>query len=441
MNSNKALENIYISLFSIAYVSVYINYNSSKFFIFPILLISYYFIIVRKRVEPVLFLILASKFLVGFAVPLSSSAYVFFNVIVNYLPVALFILFNTFGKNSNFFLYRYKFTFAYLFLAFLYSFPLPELALQLVIKEYLPLLLFVLTSVIFAKNIDYGFILNFLKPLLICTLIVYLIPGRFETNIILHELPLLNRVPSEELLKFISIELFRNGGFFWDTRLMGSICYIFIYLSIIKGKEVNKTNILIGALVLLSTFSRGPILIGVLLIITYLYRELLKGRLKTIMISTAAIIFISTIPLNENIKINPDFLSSFLIFNEDNALSQRSGFRDYALDAFYKNPFGNGNGSLKGVGPDRNIDIKGGSYHTVNDAFLFSKLGEMGFIGFLFFLLSIGEIILSRNIYSIILFGGILIQLMGTDLPDTKQFYFVYLMLISKYHIRSSMHN
>ena len=97
------------------------------------------------------FLILASKFLVGFAVPLSSSAYVFFNVIVNYLPVALFILFYTFGKNSNFFLYRYKFTFAYLFLAFLYSFPLPELALQLVIKEYLPLLLFVLTSVTFAR--------------------------------------------------------------------------------------------------------------------------------------------------------------------------------------------------------------------------------------------------------------------------------------------------
>jgi hypothetical protein len=131
------------------------------------------------------------------------------------------------------------------------------------------------------------------------------------------------------------------------------------------------------------------------------------------------------------IEVEDHFFDSFLLGSDDNALSQRSGFREYSLNIFYDNPMGTGVGSLKGIGPVRDIAVGGALLHTVGDSFLFSKLGEMGVVGFLLFILSLSEVILRKSMYSLALLVGILIQLAGTDVADMKQFYFIFLVLIS----------
>ena len=246
----------------------------------------------------------------------------------------------------------------------------------------------------------------------------------------------LNRVPTQETIDFISLDVFRNAGFFWDTRTMGIICYIFIYLSLTKVK--SNLNLFIGVVVLLSTLSRGAIGIGGMLIFTYVFTQIIRGfYIKPLIFGVVIAIFGFAIVTFEVVEVEDHFFQSFLLTSDDGALSQRAGFREYSLEHFYDNPMGSGVGFLKGVGPIRNIPIQGGTFDTVNDAFLFSKLGELGLLGFLLFLLSLREIILKKDLYSLTLFIGILIQLLGTDLPDMKQFYFVFLVLLSSLNLKS----
>ena len=419
-----------------AYISVYVNYNITPIFVWPIIFISYYLMIVKGRVEPVLFLILGSKFITGFAIPTNTSAFFVVNILVNYLPVLLILVLHSFKWGNRNVIGRYKFTLGYLFLALLYSIPYPDLALQLLVKEYFPVFLFVITAGVFIDKINYNLIISFLKPLLIVSLLIYIIPGRFETNVILNTLPLLNRVPTQETIDFISLDVFRNAGFFWDTRTMGIICYIFIYLSLTKVK--SNLNLFIGVVVLLSTLSRGAIGIGGMLIFTYVFTQIIRGfYIKPLIFGVVIAIFGFAIVTFEVVEVEDHFFQSFLLTSDDGALSQRAGFREYSLEHFYDNPMGSGVGFLKGVGPIRNIPIQGGTFDTVNDAFLFSKLGELGLLGFLLFLLSLREIILKKDLYSLTLFIGILIQLLGTDLPDMKQFYFVFLVLLSSLNLKS----
>ncbi|MBH0073655.1 hypothetical protein I6E78_17015 [Pseudoalteromonas sp. NZS127] len=434
---NNRLWSVYIYLFSICYISVYIDYQLSPIFVWPILFISYYLIIFKGRVEPVLFLILGSKFITGFAVPTNNNAFVVVNVLVNYLPVIIVLSLHTLrGQHINV-IKKYKFTICYLLLALGYSLPYPELALQMMVKEYIPILFFLLTAGVFYKKMDYSLIIPFIRALLISSLVVYLIPERFETNIVLNTLPLLNRVPSIETIDFISLDVFRNAGFFWDTRITGIICYVFIYICLIKNVRNFKFNLFIGTLVLLSTLSRGAIGVGVLLLLTYVFIGIIKGRFLNTVLLGAIISFVAVgSVLFEFVEVEDHFFDSFLLTSDNNALSQRSGFREYSLDNFFNHPFGTGVGSLKGIGPVRDIAIKGAHVHTVGDSFLFSKLGEMGVVGFLLFVLSLSEIILSRNLYSLIFMFGVFIQLTGTDLPDMKQFYFIFLILISNLNLK-----
>lgn len=430
---------VYISLFCAAYISVYIDYRITPLFVWPILIISYYLILIKRRVEPVLFLILSSKFITGFAVPTNTSAFMVVNLLVNYLPIFIVLIIHTLKRGHLNIISNYKFTICYLVFALLYSIPHPELASQLIVKEYFPLLMFVLTAGIFYKNIDYSVIVRFLRPLLICSLVVYIIPERFETNIILNTLPLLNRIPTQETINFISLDVFRNSGFLWDTRSMGVVCYIFLYITLRKDRENFNFNMLVGVVVLLSTLSRGAIGVGIIILFTYFITEVVNGRfIKPMLILLTLITASIGIVGSGVVEVEDNFFGSFNLTSDNNALSQRSGFREYSLEHFYEHPMGSGVGYLKGVGPDRNIPIKGGTFHTVNDAFLFSKLGEMGALGFILFLLSLSEVILSRKLYSLMLLLGIVMQLTGTDLPDTKQFYFVFLVLLSRLNIEGS---
>ena len=427
---NSRLWSVYIYLFSICYISVYIDYQLSPIFVWPILLISYYLMIFKGRVEPVLFLILGSKFITGFAVPTNTSAFIVMNICVNYLPVFILLLVHGSFVLKKQYIYHYKFSICYFLLALVYSLPYPELSSQLIIKEYFPFLLFILTAGIFRKNLDYSLIMRFLRPLFISSILIYLIPWRIEANTILNTLPLLGRVLTQISIDFLTLDVFRNGGFLWDTRIMGSISYVFIYIALVKEK--SNLNVGIGLIILFSTLSRGSIAVGIMLLLVYLFLQIIKGKFIKPTLVTCTLLSVLILAVKfDVVKIQDGYLDSFSIFSEKNAFSQREGFRKYSLDSFYDNPLGSGVGSLKGVGPSREIPVEGGTFNTVTDAFLFSKLGEMGILGFILFILAIGEIIICRSVYSLALFLGLLIQLIGTDLPDFKQFYFVFLVLIS----------
>jgi len=143
------------------------------------------------------------------------------------------------------------------------------------------------------------------------------------------------------------------------------------------------------------------------------------------------------------------FISSFNPFsNEVNALSQRSGFKEFALEEFRKNPLGWGVGYLKAKGIDRAIVVGETTYAQASDAFLFIQLAEIGIVGFCVFSASLFEMLYKKTFISFFFVVGLFALMTGTDIPDFGSFYLVFILLsiyimnksifsnISKYNIR-----
>ncbi|MGM5629999.1 O-antigen ligase family protein [Apibacter raozihei] len=237
--------------------------------------------------------------------------------------------------------------------------------------------------------------------------------------------------------------LIRNQGIFFDGRILGIFVYIYFYILIQKKKNINLLEVCLLFAVSLSTVSRGGIIVFIFLLILFIYFRVNKNfKIGLIIISIITFIIIGfgnvSISLNNNLV---DFTSTFDIFSNDNSkknvLSQRQIFSDYALSAFEKKPIlGEGVGNLTSKKADLNVEIDSGagivSYNVVTDAFIFSLLGEMGILGMILFLLAFSEIIIIKNnIFSYGMFVGVIIHLIGTDIPDIFMPYFVVLFLFS----------
>ena len=69
-------------------------------------------------------------------------------------------------------------------------------------------------------------------------------------------------------------------------------------------------------------------------------------------------------------------------------------------------------------------------YYKVTDAYLAMSLAEKGIIGFVLFALSLIEIFYSnRNKVSLFFLLGLIINLIGTDIPKQGFYYFVIILI------------
>lgn len=415
---------IFCILVALTYLSIYVDFALTKVLVWPVLLVGYTLLFKYQSLEICVALILSSKLLVGFLSPGGDFGFMFFVVVVNYLPVAIYSFLCLIASKfrMRFFL---PISAAYIAYFLLFLLLAPSFITQVFIKEFFPLLLAFFVAQQKNFRFDFRFFALFLRLLLLASLVVLILPQRIETDFELMNSTLLNRVPGDASLTFFSLDVIRNAGWLWDTRLTGVCCYLLIFISAHGYSPSRSFDTILGILVLLTTFSRGALVVGVVILLSgVIFRRSYSSALKfgLVLIPLLLLLFLFMAD-------NTFDLQKIVGFQLQSPFNNRSGFIDYSVNSFVNQPFGVGPGELKGVGPDRRINVEGTYYPTVTDSFIFSKFAELGFIGGFLFCLSLSEFLVSRaSIVSVFAFFGVVLQLTGTDLPDSGMFFFAFLI-------------
>jgi hypothetical protein len=220
-------------------------------------------------------------------------------------------------------------------------------------------------------------------------------------------------------------------GFFWDHRILAIFSYLFLLMSIIYKPKYYQLDVLLSFIIVVTSTSRGGMVTYALILFVYLF-QVYRYKL-VLMISVLAISGIIAI-IFAGVFLPPSalyFLQSFSPNSQYNAISQREFFSNYALNAFSYHPvFGNGVGFLSSHSIDRHLIVDGVTVPAVGDAYWYILLAEMGVVGFLLYLFFLFEVFYSNKLLSIALLIGFSLQLLGTDIPDMRFYYFAILVTV-----------
>ena len=445
MKKIKLKFDLYLSLIFVLIIVVYNAPYFSYLPIIPILLISYYRIIVKRDITTVLILMLIARLIMGPFMIHSELSFNILNILCNYLPVTIIIAYRYIGRNA-FEKERFlslKYTILYVLFLLIFSLFTFKYAISVFPKEILPLLLFVILILVKTdEKIDYFYLLKFFRYGFLASLIIYVNPNFGDQIIHLSNDTIIFKERVQNVINFfVRRTIPRNTGFIYDFRIMGQLASIYLLLLYYLGKKKSYFDLFLLITVAILTFSRGPIvLLGLLLFAIYVYRKVKFTRriffasVATIIVLVIGIIYIAN---NDVIK---NHLATYNPISKDGAISQRSMFLDYSWEKFKEKPLGNGIGSLSS--PEANNKIYAGItnlhkaipdkvyYYTVTDAYLAMSLAEKGIVGFLLMLISFSEIFYSnKSKIGLFFLFGFYINLIGTDVPKQGFFYFAILMI------------
>lgn len=445
MKNIKLKFDLYLSLIFVLIITVYNAPYFAYIPIIPILLISYYRLIVKRDITTVLILMLIARLIMGPFIIHNDLAYNISNILCNYLPVTIIIGYSYFGKNgldkSRFL--GLKYTIVYLVFLLLLSFLTIKYAISVFPKEILPLLLFTVLMLVKAdKKINYFYLLKFFRYAFLASLIIYINPN-FGSQIVMlaNEQIIFKEEYINIINAFIRRTIPRNTGFIYDFRIMGQFACVYLLLLYYLGKKRSYIDVILLVVIAILTFSRGPIVLLVLLLFgIYVYKQIKLTKRVLVVGMVAFAMLISGVIYIANNDVMQKYLSTYNPLSEDSAISQRGMFLNYSWDKFKKHPLGNGIGSLSS--PKAGNKIYAGItnlhkaipdkvyYYAVTDAYLAMSLAEKGIIGFILMLISFSEIFFSnKNKLSLFFLIGFYINLIGTDIPKEGFFYFVILMI------------
>lgn len=449
IDSNK----IQLSLAFLIIIFVYLNYRFLTFLIPFFIIVSYYKIFSEKKITGVLILMMMSRTIMGFFIPSNNLSFDVLNLVCNYLPLFVFLII---GRRNDKTIKKtlwkyYGWTVLLAFTMIILCFYNLEYSMTEFPKEVLPLLLFVIALVRSNYLINIKEVIDFFRVVFIASVITYLMPNYVVTADLLFK----NGIIFKESVSNIPIVyggfFYKQLGFIFDWRIMGQFAILYLLLVIIKLKERAKwwDHALI-IFILLSSFSRGPILMGVLIYLAVLIPIFMNlGPIKKViyfiiplsLVVIIAVNFVSTDPIILN------YLSTFSIFNENNAISQRDNFSKYSIEKSKENPlFGLGIGALSSSKAHNKIDFGYGNeemteivvYKQVSDAYWALSLGEKGFVVTFIFFMSCLEIFYKKKDFLFLFFFiGFCINLIGTDIPKQGMYYFVILIIMVNLNFKS----
>jgi len=407
-----------------------LNYLSIGYvFIFVILFIVtyYYRLFTNPSIEVYILGIIACRTMNAFLILNSNISFNIINFLICYLPY--FILIYSLGSAKikiNEKINKYKFSILLILTYILYLLFNIENSVKIIRIRVLPLFMFLSMIIITTKDIDIRKINFYLRPILLLSIIILFIPNyTMNTITLFSDFNVLKK--SEVSFASTFMGIIRNFGSFYDPRILGIFSYAFLLGSIyIENNKLKTFDIVLSIIVILSTLSRGAIVVGILIIISLLFQ---KKNFKFLAFIGIAIFLLFIILINNNI-IDKDLVSTFSNTfspkSENNAMSQRDEFSNYALNIFYENPLGIGLGKLKS-GNIAALQFYGGN---VSDAFWFILLAEIGIFGTIVFFLSTIEIFYTKNIIAFFFIIGYCVHLLGTDIPDMGVFFFAFSLII-----------
>lgn len=419
--------------------------NYAIYFIIPVVLISYYRIFIKQNITTAIILILISRLIMGLFLPHNDLAFDVLNVMCNFLPLTYLIAI-TYLKSDKLIKQRFlslKWTILYVSYLLIFGLITITYTISVFVEEILPLILFLMLILIKPNHkIDYEYLLKFFRYAFIGCLVIYLSP-HFESQF--RHLFGGGFIYKDEVNPnpfYVNRgKIPRNMGFVFDFRILGQFSAVYLLILYYTKKTTKYFDVALLITIAILTFSRGPIVLLALVLFAIYGPKKVRLTKRLFVISGVTILMlISGIVYSLNSPTISKYLLTFNPFSEKSAFSQREMFLDYSLNKFYKNPLGNGIGSLSSPKAD-NVIFAGYTnfhkeipdpvyYYRVTDAYLAMSLAEKGIIGFILLMLSIVEIFYTnKNRISFFFLIGFLINLLGTDIPKQGFFYFVLIFL------------
>jgi len=435
-------EGIFITI-SFLILSVFLNYMLAIIFIPIVLIYSYYQIIKKNDFSFVLILMLLARTIMGLVFPKNTLAFNVLNFVVNYLPFIIYIFKNlTVDKAviiNN--VKTIKLTVIYAVALIVLSLINVKVSYTEWPEEVFPILMFiVLFSQIRPKDlkIDLNTLVKFFRYTFSITIALYLLSNFDDLQRFVLQEGIIFSIPIPQLSTTIAHVLIRNMGYVFDFRILGQIAILYYLLIFFLKKKYNLFDILLITSVILTTYSRGPLIIFVLVLIpVFLKKENYRFKnLKYLAIILPILFFKVFNPHSQRGMGDTNYLSSFDVTAKNNAISQRGEFMKYSLGKFLDQPMGRGIGAMSSKNADNDIHFyENGkllvTYYSVTDAYYALSLAEKGVLGFLLFFLSCYELYFDRKyIMSFFVSLGFAINMIGTDIPKEGFFYFVIIVII-----------
>ena len=392
------------------------------------LLTFYYIIVVTKQFEFYLFGLLIYKPFASLIFPFPHGFTIALLFLI-YIPLVWFTL--LFRKQFN--IWNCKFVVIFLCFSLVYGGIKGTLSWYIMANRYIPLFLFVYSTIIYSRRLRFDILLNLLRPIFIVSLFVWILPNYIEqTEWLLCDYGIFGE-PLEGKLDITMFFVPRNLGFYYDCRIFGVFVVLYFCIALLRKEKYRKFDLYISSLLVFSTTSRGAIVLWGMVLVGYVLQSFRFSFKKIVILFVSiAVSFLLILILSQSSTEFSDFLSTFKLIGDNSALGQREIFLAYALYCFFSNPLlGIGAGALKGY----DLFSWGGGYNKetyITDSFLASTLGEIGMVGFVLFLLYIFEIYYNKTLFSVFLILGMLLQLLGTDVPDSGVQYFVIIFVFKE---------
>ena len=443
---NKIKLDVYLTLIFILILIVFKCPEFAPIIIIPVLLIAYYKILIQRDITAVIILMLSARLIMGPFIPGSNMSFNILNILCNYLPTLIIIVYGYLGVKTVDYkrLNSIKWTATYIVFLLFFGVLLPRYTKVVFAREILPVIFFFILVLIKAdKNLNYEYLLKFFRYSFIACIIVYLSPFFANQMKFLFSEGIIFKDKLYQIALFIKQTIPRNTGFVFDFRIMGQLGSLYLLLLYYLGKKKNYFDLFLLITITITTFSRGPILIMALLLFAIYGPQKLKITKKDLsigLVTLLLLIFGSIYLYNKKSDVIKEYIATYNPFSENNAVSQRGAFIAYSMDYFYKNPLGHGLGYMSSK--DAGHEIFSGYqrhqgriqfaviYTGVTDAYYAMSLAEKGIIGFILFLLSFIEIFYAnRNRVSLFFLLGLLINLIGTDIPKQGFYYFVLILV------------
>ena len=414
-------------LASICYMLGYVNVSIIYIFAVSYLLIFYYLLFKTRRIEFYLFSLLVYRPFIKFILP-PPYGFTISLLLIVYFPLLWYGL--CFKKNFN--LQSSKFLILFLLFSLIHGFCFGTLSEYIFTNRYLSLFIFVYISIVYRPSINFNTILLLFRVIFIFSLFVWLSPNyASQTEWLLCEYGIFSE-PQLDKVDIVSYFLPRNFGFYYDCRIFGLFAVLYFCIALFRSYNNRKFDLILSSLVVLSTISRGAIVVWGFVLIGYYLQKLKFDAKHAILLCISLIVSVACLLIASRYsKGLSELLSTFSFTGEHSALGQREIFLIYALYCFSTSPIiGIGAGALKGY----ELFQWGGGYNRetyITDSFLASTLGEIGIVGFLLFLLYIFELYYNKSIFSFFLILGLLVQMLGTDVPDIGVQYFSVIYLFN----------
>ncbi len=433
---------LYYLLFFLSFVSIYLLPPIAPFVNIIILLFSYNLIVRHERFDVVVVLILYSRCLNGFIIPHDKTAFMVVNILSNIFPLFLYVFVKLCKKkvriNRDFFTNRYRFTLVFFLLLSLSFFINYSTSYDLITKRYLPFLFF-LIFLLFYRNGDFQLyaLIRFLRCTFLASVLLYFFTPYLDLTRMLMESDSVFSVASgPNAYSLVYFSFTRNMGVFFDHRILAIFSYIYLLLAVVYKPKYFRLDIVLSFLGVITSTSRGGMITYMLILIVYFFQAY---RIKFVVFMAIASVLAILAVIFVGVFLSPSvlfFLQSFSPTSSYNAINQREFFSEYAMEAFSHHPLiGNGVGFLSSHTIDRHLIVDGVTVPAVGDAYWYILLAEMGIIGFLLYLLFLLEVFYTNKLLSIALFLGFVLQLLGTDIPDMRFYYFA--ILVSVYMVNS----